>query len=404
MRILLFILPLLLQLPLKAQPGCTDPQATNFDPAATENDGSCIYPSTTFTPILVGQLPPDMEECSGLAFFENKLWTHLDGGNPDHIYTLDTLTAEKLETITIPNADNFDWEDMAEDAQHLYIGDFGNNSGNRTDLRIYKIKKSDFTAGTIFPELIEFNFSDQTNFTHVANSHNYDCEAFFAWGDSLHLFSKNWTDFKTRHYVLPVEPGLHTAELRDSLEVQGQITAADISDEGRAVLLGYNTSTSETFMWLLFDYAGNDFFSGNKRRISLGSAVANSQTEGIVFRDSTRGYICSEKFSVLPQKLLSFDIKEWVENTLSSTKSLFSEKSFSIHPNPVDDIIYFKKTNEKNNSSYQIKIFDSMGRPVFFQNMDGIENRLDLSGLQNGIYTMLIMEETDFWVEKIFKM
>ncbi|MEJ7666684.1 MAG: hypothetical protein WKG07_47795 [Hymenobacter sp.] len=32
--------------PAWAQGGCPDPQATNYDPAATRNDGSCQYPVT----------------------------------------------------------------------------------------------------------------------------------------------------------------------------------------------------------------------------------------------------------------------------------------------------------------------------------------------------------------------
>ena len=68
--------------------------------------------------------------------------------------------------------------------------------------------------------------------------------------------------------MLPSTPGEHVAELRDSLNVQGQVTAADISDDGKALLLGYNTSTSEAFLWLLFDFKGSRFFTGNKRPIS----------------------------------------------------------------------------------------------------------------------------------------
>ncbi len=30
--------------------GCTDPQANNYNPAATVNDGSCEYSITLFTP------------------------------------------------------------------------------------------------------------------------------------------------------------------------------------------------------------------------------------------------------------------------------------------------------------------------------------------------------------------
>ena len=36
-----------------------------------------------------------------------------------------------------------DWEDMAEDSKHLYIGDFGNNKLERTHYQVLKINKKD---------------------------------------------------------------------------------------------------------------------------------------------------------------------------------------------------------------------------------------------------------------------
>ncbi|MEK7254863.1 MAG: T9SS C-terminal target domain-containing protein, partial [Bacteroidota bacterium] len=273
-----------------AQPGCTDPQALNFNNLASENDGSCTYPATSFSPIQLSLLPAELDECSGLLFFNDNLWTHEDGGAADKLFILDSLDGDLLQTITLPGVDNLDWEDLAQDDQHFYIGDFGNNDGNRTDLRILKYKKADLLAGSPTPEIIEFSFSDQTDFIAAPNANDFDCEAFFFWQDSLHLFSKNWLNFKTRHYVLSTTPGEHVAQLRDSLFVQGQITAADVSPDGKAILLGYNTATSETFLWLLFDFPGSQFFKANKRKISLGSAISNSQVEGICFRNETYGY------------------------------------------------------------------------------------------------------------------
>ena len=34
---------------VEAQNGCTDPQALNYDVAANQNDGSCIYPVTNYS-------------------------------------------------------------------------------------------------------------------------------------------------------------------------------------------------------------------------------------------------------------------------------------------------------------------------------------------------------------------
>ena len=47
---LIFILLLIFTLPTATVSGCTDSTALNYDPLATIDDGSCIYPSTC-TPV-----------------------------------------------------------------------------------------------------------------------------------------------------------------------------------------------------------------------------------------------------------------------------------------------------------------------------------------------------------------
>ena len=386
-----------------AQPGCTDPQALNYNPAATQNDGSCTYPFTTYAPTQVALLPAALEECSGLAFFDNRLWAQEDGGSPSQIHILNQQNGSLVQTVTLPGSSNEDWEDLAEDDEHLYIGDFGNNSGNRTDLTIYRLKKSALPNGIPQPETISFSFSDQTNFNHSYNAHNFDCEAFFFWNDSLHLFSKNWSDFKTRHYVMPATPGTHVAQLRDSLMVQGQITAADISDDGKALLLGYNVSTSETFIWLLFDFPGSDFFKGNKRKISLGSALLVSQPEGIVFGQNNQGYICSERYSVLPQKLLSFDINQWVENP-TATPETADFPGWTVFPNPADSTAELVVSGPTS-PFLRLELTDAAGRSIKSWKLDNFYKsaRVSLVGLSlmPGTYYLKLEDSRGKSVKKL---
>ncbi len=390
---------------LPAQPGCTDPQALNFNPAATQNDGSCAYPPTTYALQQIAELPAALEECSGLAFFGNRLWTHEDGDGFDQLYVIDTLTGALLQTLTLPGTDNKDWEDLAEDSENLYIGDFGNNQGNRTNLNILKIKKSNILAGNPVAEVINFSFSDQTNFTPAPNANDFDCEAFFFWNDSLHLFSKNWVNFKTRHYVLPATPGTHVAQLRDSLAVQGQITAADISDDGTAVLLGYNVSTSETFLWLLFDFAGSDFFGGNKRKISMGSAIFVSQPEGIRFRNNRYGYICSERFSALPQKLLSFDTGQWTGGP-NAAGELAPVVPVNVSPNPFRDFLVLDFQQDIPGKC-EIRLSDLSGKILKKWSPGsipgGTQLRLEAHGLQAGAYLLRIFTENGVATIRVFR-
>ena len=93
-------------------------------------------------------LPEETKETSGLLFFDSKIITHNDSGNNANLFEIDSLSGNLLRTISISNATNIDWEDITEDENHIYIADIGNNNGNRIDLKIYKILKSDFKKST----------------------------------------------------------------------------------------------------------------------------------------------------------------------------------------------------------------------------------------------------------------
>jgi hypothetical protein len=321
-----------------AQPGCTDPQALNFNAAATSNDGSCEYPSTSYLPQLVTELSPFITEASGLEYFNEKIWLHQDGGAGAVLYIMDTLTGQQSTSYIMGNLENVDWEDLAEDSANIYIGDFGNNSGDRTNLRIYKKNKVTLDTGPIAWDTIDFSFSDQTDFTPAYYANNFDCEAMLVLGDSIHIFTKRWLDKTTHHYVLPTTAGTYVAQLRDSFDTGFLVTSADISEDGTIVLLGYDGNTSVTSMLLLWDYPGTAIFSGNKRKITLGNALNMSQAEGVTFRTNTEGYICSEKISVLPPKLLRFNIRLWLENPTAAGE-VTEEVDFTLSPNPVSDVL-----------------------------------------------------------------
>lgn len=385
---------------LLAQPGCTDPLANNYSSSATINDGSCEYATTNYSLQQIAILPTQILETSGLAFFDNQLWTHNDAGNEDKIYQIDTTDGSILNTVIIANSNNEDWEDLAEDDTHLYIGDFGNNDGDRMDLKIYKVLKSQLASGIATAEVIEFSFSDQVDFTPSNNNTDYDCEAFFFHNDSLHLFSKNWIDQQTRHYVMPSEPGDYVAQLRETMNVQGLITGADISDDGVVGLIGYNFS-GVNIAWFCFDYQGTNFFSGNKRKISLGLALANSQTEAITFRDGGYGYVSSEQFASLDAKLLSFHSEQWTNGMITSLNEIEKKMPFKVFPNP-----FFENVNillEKE-GEFEISLFDMHGKLIKRGNHSGrgvLNWDVNALLLENGFYFLEVRNERNIWRKKL---
>jgi len=276
-----------------------------------------IQELANYKPHRVAKLPSALKETSGLVFFCGQLYTINDSGNPPEIYQLDTTDGRMLSKVVVRNAMNSDWESITQDDSNLYIGDFGNNAGNRTNLQILRIKKNDLlnlANDTVGAEYINFIYPDQTNFIPAFNQTDFDCEAFFYHNDSLHLFSKNWLDLQTKHYVLPLDTGNYTARLAESFNADGLITDASINAQGNIVLLGYKNTRGRNyrcFAWILSGYEGSEYFGGDKRRIELGSAFRLGQAEGIVLNDDNRGWLSAEGIILgcihKPAKLFNFD-------------------------------------------------------------------------------------------------
>lgn len=348
--------------------GCTDSLATNFNEFAFVNDGSCMYEYSLVDIEFITFLSDTVDETSGLAYFNNQLLTHNDSGNENRIYVVDKENGSVTKTIVVKNATNVDWESMAENETHLFVGDFGNNAGNRQDLNILKIAKEDvLMLDTVEASFIYFNYPDQFDFTVANNNNNFDCEAFFYKDDSLHLFSKNWVNQQTKYYTLPVDTGVYTANLKDSFNVNGLITGADINDLGEIVLIGYNT-IGACFAWLLYDYPNNDFFKGNKRKLNLPHAISSGQIEGVVFMDEKNGFISAEAFMGSSARLHQFDFSDFLKKDLETTNLLFLEEesisNFSkVSPNPSRDTFFIELSNglcETTNYTF----FDASGRMI----------------------------------------
>ncbi len=310
--------------------GCTDPQATNFNVNATVNNGTCLYDPQSYSPQLISNLPASLNEWSGMLYWDGFFWGHNDGGSGAYLYAVDTLTATIQKVIKFTGITNADWEDLAQDSLHFYIGDFGNNAnGNRKNLRIYKFPKSyvkqagdTILIGSDSIGVIQFQYSDQTNFANTGgNNTRFDCESMFFHRDSLHLFTKNWIGNYSVHYTLPAIPGNWLATRQDSLNTEGYLlTGADIGAEDQFILSAYNrTGSCQVYLIYGFDTSVHYFQTGNKRKILLPSSLQIGQLEAVCYINGIRGAMGSERFIPLPfiivdQNMRRFTTQQWVTN------------------------------------------------------------------------------------------
>ena len=290
----------------------------------------CLSPfsipaDSTFKPVNVTKdffymdMPAVAEESSGLIYWRNLLWTHNDGGGKTAIYGIDPVSGIIRQTVIIKGVKNFDWEDITQDAGYIYIGDFGNNFGNRRPFIIYKISKGGIPIERkevfVSAQQITFIYADQDSYKKRRHAHNFDCEAFFAFEKHLYLFTKNWDDQKTRLYKLPKNPEMHKISPIETFEAGGLITGADISPSGKRVaLIGY--IDYESFMWLFWDFEGDDFFGGKKKRINLTEMIF-VQTEAITFTTEDDLFFSSEA-SVGSQSLFKAGFTELINSEPAS--------------------------------------------------------------------------------------
>ncbi len=300
--------------------GCTDPNAVNYNQSANRNDGSCQYPYKKYHPKKLTNLPEQVRETSGLIFWNDALWTINDGGNPAELYRIDTATGNVLSVFTIHNAKNTDWEALAQCDSFIYIGDFGNNLGNRKDLCVYRISKaelSDSSKKSATASVIQFHYPEQQDFTAKNRNTEWDAEAMYFDNDSLHILTKNWVNGSSVHYTIPSVPGEYAAQSKDTIWTGGLITDVAFNKEnGNIILLGY-TKSYKGFALLLFDYKDGKLSSGNKRRIDFGNTLGVGQIEGICFDGNYNGFISAEAITIprikikKPAKLHRFDFERF---------------------------------------------------------------------------------------------
>ncbi len=313
-----------------------------------------------------------VEETSGLIFHNNKLITHNDSGGTAQLFEMDTISNVITRTVTLSNATNVDWEDISQDANYIYIGDFGNNNGTRTDLKVYRVPKSEYDNNTtISAEVINFSYSDQTDFTSNSDT-NFDTEAMVVNGDNILIFTKNHGDLKTNIYTFSKTPGTYTAAKIGTYEVNGLITGATINATSQELYLtGYDTSLVPFIIQVA------DMNNPSITKVNILSQ--GSQVEAIA-SIGNRFFISREHFVYntydFPQKLYAFN----GNNTASITTN--SKLIAKTYPNPSNGSFTIAL---KNSTSGDFTIYNQLGQTVQQATFEAT-NHIQVELAQTGIY------------------
>jgi hypothetical protein len=389
--------------------GCTDPQSINFDPSAIQNDGSCEYPLSNSIPRVICELPMEVNETSSLIFLKNKVWTLNDSGNEAAIYVLDTLTGQVLQKVILENTTNVDWEELCFDNEYLYVGDFGNNAGMRTDLCIYKVlveNLPDEGNASVTAEKISFSYPDQTSFD-FSKTHNFDCEAFISSGDSLYLFTKNRGDSQTKIYRLPKETGSWKADYVTVFNARGLITGADFNTQkNELILVGYGANYLMPYVWIMFGFDGNDFFGANKRRIDF-TAYPAAQMEGITYLHGKQILISAERSLAYAARFYHFSTVDYTDKNISNADARRAKKAIIHISEQLTDTLKMSVSNLPK-GTYRVDISNLNEKVILSFSADFAKNEekelnLSIADLPSDMYLVTFIGERAVVRQKFMK-
>ncbi|HNR18365.1 MAG: T9SS type A sorting domain-containing protein [Bacteroidetes bacterium] len=309
-----------------------------------------------------------------------------------------------LRALYITNAVNTDWEEVCKDDNgDFYIGDFGNNLNNRTDLKIVIVPNPSVIIGdSVAAQIINFSYPDQVAFPPHDSLKNFDMEAMFWFNDSLYLFSKNRTvpyNGYTKMYKLPSQPGSYVAQLTDSFFtgvgnlINNSITSATISSTGDKMLLISNTQG-----WLFSGFAGDNFFNGNVFDFSFGGT--QTQKEGAAFINNGEVYFTDERLFSTGGNLYGYDFSTVVGSEhLSQTMN-----EFKVSPNPTGNTlrISFRFPFTKISA---LKILNSKGEEVFklgnIDMNDAFFYEVNSRSFLNGVYFVQLFTSKGYFLKRL---
>lgn len=209
-------------------------------------------------PVQTGTIVDEaLDELSGLAVSRldpDLLWAHEDRGGEVEIYAIDPL-GNTLATVTLEDASNIDWEDLAigpcDGGSCIFVGDIGNNAHDRDDLGIYVFEEPSLSA-LIFGEATLSDW-EWYAFEYPDEIENAEALAVTSGGLPL-LLSKRTDDESSNVYLIPeldsdeevtAEPLGTISTGVDGGEAAAALTAADLWWDDSSLLFRTYSSVYE---------------------------------------------------------------------------------------------------------------------------------------------------------------
>ncbi|MBK6445078.1 MAG: T9SS type A sorting domain-containing protein [Bacteroidetes bacterium] len=331
---------------------------------------------------VMGDLPSQLVECSGVDFTGGaSFWTHNDGYGDNNLYKVSN-TGALSRTVNVIGAVNSDWEDLTHDYSrtYMFIGDFGNNACDRTNLHIYRTPYPSTVSGTtVTAEAINFTYPDQHQFPSPWM--NFDVEGFVHHNSHLFLFTKADGDAigYTKMYMLPDVPGTYVATLVDSFYTNDRTTSADISPDGTTLIL-----MSNSHLHLFRNFQGSNFFDGQHTQVNISGNW--TQKEALSFWSNNEIYLTDEDNGD-GNHLYYIDLSPWIPTVSTGISENINVENIVAAPNP-SNASFSILLNSVQTGGIQLRLFDLTGKMV--REVSATEPvsslRMETADLPGGVY------------------
>lgn len=253
-------------------------------------------------------LANELKETSGLYCPQiGSAFTINDSGNKPIIFKIDS--SGQIIDKKLVSAKNTDWEAITGDSQYFYIGDVGNNKGERKFVQIHIVPKKvtpkkDSESKTNDTSLNLFYINNSINKNEYLN-HDYDAETLINLDDSLFLFSKSWNSGTLFIYQLnKIEATQYIEPVSEIMGLPGVITGGDFDRKNNQfILVGYKLNGMGGF---------SPFMAIINRNFSLHKSFVLSgygQVEGVCVAPNGEVWFTQESSFFSDHKIVKLKLK-----------------------------------------------------------------------------------------------
>ena len=230
------------------------------------------------------RLESQLNETSGLVCTADTAITLNDSGNEAALYRIDAKG--HIQHHQLLSFDNHDFEAVTADDEFFYIGDIGNNRGQRPYVYIQQVSRSNFKK----QQTLKITYTGNVPGQNRPYAHDYDAEALVSRDDHLLLFSKSWATEKVKVYRIAKDNKNQTVEPVAQIEgLPGLVTGVDwdVANQ-RYVLVGYEPSPIGLFEAFVAVVTPDFTIEGVARLDQF------AQVEGVCVKDASHIWLTQE--------------------------------------------------------------------------------------------------------------